>query len=282
MTRRPRWSSGRVVKWSSDRASRISTGPLGHWITGPLCLLLLLAACEHAPSEQFTPQLVPHGLLFEGEYTVQVNINRSYAIDEQFDSLFPGAAAVIRRGQDSWTLANHERDVYSSALAEPVASGETFSIRVAKDGFDTVFARTVVPDTFSILYPRDGDTVTLNDSMVWTRSRSCAGYYMSVRNVRGQDTFYFDIAYPNDTTMGNYDSTRVMIPQMLFLYGWVPGEHRLRLCALDTNYYAWVGGGGGFGGGADSSLVPGGFGVLGSAVLREVMVYVKPDSFGRR
>jgi hypothetical protein len=242
-----------------------------------LCLLLSFA-CERPPSEQFTPQLVLHGALLAGDTAVQVSINRSYAIDEQFDTLFPGAAAVVRRGQDTWPLLTVERDLYS-AITLPISAGDTFSIRVAKDGFDTAYAHTVVPDTFLILYPRNGDTVTLNDSMTWTRSRNCAGYYMSIQSVRGQDTSYFDVAYPNDTTLGNYDSTRVKIPQMLFLYVFEPGLHTLQLCALDTNYYAWVGGSG-FGGGGDSSSVTGGLGVFGSAVMRAVQVYVKPDSFG--
>jgi hypothetical protein len=278
------WSSGQVVKWPSGVAGFL-TGSLGHWITGSLCLVLLLAACEVSPSEQFTPELVVHGLVRVGLPDVQANINRTYAIDEPFDTMFPGVSGVVWRGTDTWSLASSTRDVYSTPEFEPwPASGDTFGIRIAKDGFDTVYGHTVVPDSFRILFPLRGDTVTMSDSMVWTRSRNCAGYYMSLQSVDRGDTFYYGLAIPNDTTGDNFDSLVFTFPQMVFLYQFEPGKHTLRVYALDTNYFDWVSAGG-FGPGTnmgETTHLSGGIGVFGSGVGESVEVYVKTDTAFRQ
>jgi hypothetical protein len=273
-------SSGLAVKWSSVRASGFRTGPLGHLITGSLCLVLLLAACEEAPSELFTPQLVVHGLVLAGSSSVQANINRTYAIDEPFDAMFPDVNGVVWRGSDTWPLLNAARDVYATGpLQSRPAPGDTFGIRTAKDGFDTVYGRTVVPDSFRILFPLEGDTVSINDSMVWTRSRNCAGYYMSLQSIDRGDTFYYSLALPNDTSGNNLDSTIFKFPQMVFLYQFEPGRHTLRVYALDTSYFDWASAGG-FGpgsGASETTQLSGGLGVFGSGVGESVGVYVRTD-----
>lgn len=248
-------------------------------------LWLLLAACEVTPSGQFTPQLAIHGLVLAGSSSVQVNVNRSYAIDEPFDTMFPGVSSVIWRGADTWPLTNSKRDIYWNPELQPApAPGDTFGIRVAKEGFDTVYGRAVVPETFSILFPRDGDTVTMSDSMVWTRSRHCAGYYMSFQSVLDNgDTVYYDLPIPNDTTGRNFDTLLFRFPQMVFLYQFKQGIHTLRVYALDTNYFDWVSAGGfGLGGGStpETTHLSGGLGVFGAGAGESLRVYVKTETAG--
>jgi hypothetical protein len=116
--------------------------------------------------------------------------------------------------------------------------------------------------------------------MVWTRSRDCAGYYMSIQDIERRDTSYYSLAIPNDTTGNNFDSLVFRFPQMVFLYHTKPGLHELRVYALDTNYFNWVSAGGfGLGGGAaETTYVSGGLGVFGSAVAESLEVYVKTDT----
>jgi hypothetical protein len=248
-----------------------------------LCLSLLVVACEVTPSEQFEPRLVVHGLVLVGSDTVQVNVNRSYAIDEPFDTVFPDVNGVVSRGSDTWPLIRSGRDAYAARELHPrPAAGDTFGIRIAKDGFDTVYGRTVVPDSFRILFPRDGDTVTMSDSMVWTRSRNCAGYYMSIRSIERNDTFYYTATASNDTSGNNFDSLVYRLRQMVFLYLFEPGIHTLRVYALDTNYFDWVSAGG-FGPGTgtgETTRLSGGLGVFGSGVGESVEVYVRVDTAG--
>jgi hypothetical protein len=248
-----------------------------------LCLGLLLSACEVTPSERFTPRLVVHGLVLAGSDSVQVNVNRSYTIDEPFDSVFPDVNGAVWRGSDTWPLVHGHRDVFATRALHPrTASGDTFGIRVAKDGFDTVYGHAVVPDSFRVLLPHDGDTVTMSDSMVWLRSRNCAGYYMSFCSVERRDTFYYNIAIPNDTSGDNSESLVFRLRQMVFLYLFEPGRHTLRVFALDTNYFDWVRAGGfGSGSGAgDTTRLAGGLGVFGAGVVESVAVYVAADTVG--
>jgi hypothetical protein len=195
-------------------------------------------------------------------------------------------SGVVWRGSDTWPLVHDTRDNYNTRELHPwPASGDTFGIRVAKDGFDTVYGRTIVPDSFRILFPLSGDTVSIDDSMVWTRSRNCAGYYMSFQSIERGDTFYFGLAIPNDTTGNNFDSLTFTFPRMVFLYQFLPGVHTLRVFALDTNYFDWVSSGGfGFGGGAsgETTRLSGGLGVFGAAVGESVEVYVRTDTIGPR
>jgi hypothetical protein len=281
MTGRQKWSSSLGGKWSSDRVSGSFTGSPGHLIAGALCLVWLLAACEVSPSERFAPRLVVHGLVLAKGAGVQINVNRNYAIDEPFDTVFSGVSGLVWRGSDTWPLVHSVRDVYSTGELSPrPAPGDTFGIRVAKEGFDTAYGHTVVPDSFRILFPRDGDTVTMSDSMVWTRSRDCAGYYMSFRSIEQGDTFYYSLAIPNDTTANNFDSLVFTFPQMVFLYQFETGKHTLRVYALDTSYFDWVSARGfGPGAGPDTaSRLTGGLGVFGSAVAESVAVYVRTDT----
>jgi hypothetical protein len=241
-----------------------------------------LVACEVTPSEQFKPQLVVQGFVMAKGTGVTTNINRTYAFDDKFDTIFPDVSGMVWRGTDTWPLVRGVRDNYNTGQILPSpAYGDTFGIRVAKDGFDTVYGHTVVPDSFRILFPRDGDTVTMSDSMVWTRSRNCAGYYMSIRyrSADGKDTFYGP-PIPNDTTLHNFDSLVFKFRQMVFLYDFEPGKHTLRVYALDTNYFDWVRAGGfGFGPGApETTHLSGGLGVFGSLVGESVGVYVKKDT----
>jgi hypothetical protein len=247
-----------------------------------VCGLWLVCACEVTPSEQFKPRLVVHGLVLAGSLQyLKVNVNRSYAIDDSFDRYFPGANGIVWRGSDTWPLQYLESDVYGMPLLRIVPEPrDTFGIRLAKDGFDTVYGQTVVPDSFRILFPRNDDTVTMADSMVWNRSRSCAGYYMSFRNDDPRDTFTYDLAFRNDTSGDNFDSAVFRFRQMVFLYLFAPGKHTLKVYALDTNYFDWVSAGG-FGPGSgtgETTQLSGGLGVFGSAVGESLKVYVKTET----
>jgi hypothetical protein len=260
------------------------------WLVACGLSLVLSAGCEVAPAEKFEPQLLVACLLQAGKpahSTAWLHINRSYHIDEPFDSVFPGATGFVWSQSDTWPVQWWERDWYliqDSDDSMAIRPGDTFSIRVANDGFDTVFGHTVVPDTFAILFPRDGDTVSIADSMVWTRSRNCAGYYMSFKTIQGRDTFFTDLAIPNDTTGGNFDSLVFRLDQMFFLYWYEPGLHTLWAYALDTNYFDWVSAGG-FGpgsGGGDTTHLVGGLGVFGSAAVESLTIYVRTDTTGPR
>jgi hypothetical protein len=281
------WSSGQVVEWSSDGASGFLAGSLGHWITGSLCLFLLLAACEVVPSEQFTPQLVVHGQLQVGNTdSLYVQVNRTYRTGETYDRDFGEPVILISRGSDTTRPTAWEADAHFHFRPSlSVRRGDTFNITVAESAFDTVRGRTVVPDTFRFLYPRNGDTVTLLDSLGWSRSRTAAGYYFPLLRVESGESTSFTVVIGNDSMDESYDSMRVHFPRMFFYYGDAPGWKSLVVYAVDSNYYDWmrlVGYGSGGGAPPETTHLTGGLGVFGSAAVETLSFYLKTDTTFRR
>ena len=247
-------------------------------------LSLFWAACEREPDAGFRPQLMVNAMLRVGAREIYVNVNRTYRIDEPFDMWFPDAEVIVWGGGRETLQAEYVRyDLYyRSPGGHPIDPHDTWHIRVTKEGFDTVYGRTVVPGEFEILYPGNRDTVMLTDSMSWTRSRGAMGYYMSLERWQANQHYYLDVTIPNDSFDPTYDSTRVRLEEMLFLYGWSTNEVLLDLYAVDSNYYDWVGAGG-FGaaaGSASASHLEGGVGVFGSACVRQLHVYYRPDTTG--
>lgn len=243
----------------------------------------LFSACELTPDQPFAPQLVVHSLLRSGSHPVHARVNRSYKLNEKYDSIFPDARLKITSQNGEWQFDYAGADSYITSEPVPVASGDTWLLVASHPELDTVRGKTVVPQPYEILFPRAGDTVTVNDSMVWTRSRDAKGYFLSFRQIEDIDTFYLDAFIPNDSFDITYDSLLVRIPQMFFLYFVAPPPDSppkpctLWVWSLDTNYYDWVLGATGFTG-ADSMHLTGGLGVFGSAVERFLPLFVRGDT----
>lgn len=244
--------------------------------TASLCAAFLLAlACDAPPAGSFTPVASVHCLLLAGTRQ-PVFVNRTYAITEPPDSILSGCEVLLWCRGDTWRLEQEVRWYWSDSCPLP-GPLDTFGLRVACPGLDTVFARTTVPDTFSILFPEPGDTVTVSDSLVWTRSRAAAGYYMSFKRKFRNEEFWVSGLIPNESLPGlPYDSLVARIP-MPFLSFEPEGPFALRLVAVDTAYADWVR----FGAERAGTRLVGGIGVFGSGVERSVEVFVSHDTTGQ-
>jgi len=235
-----------------------------------LLALLLVPSCEKSPSEGFTPVLNVHGLLQPGNTYRQIQVDRTYAIGESSGQWFSAARVQIWRGSDTWDFAYDQHSSYRSRTTIPVQSYDTFELQVSAPGFDTVRAKTVVPDTFSIIAPRDGDTVSVADVLLWTRSRNCAGYLLTYGDTWSGAPWFIG-ALP--------DSLAGRLP--LFFFAGVPEQpYTLHLLALDTNYFNWMRMAAADTAGLkqdQGSRLVGGLGVLGSAVDCSVRVFVKSN-----
>lgn len=241
-----------------------------------LAAVLVATGCVEGGAD-FTPRLSVHGLVAAGGCRPTVSVNRTYSIGEPFQSDFAGANVKLWTRGETTACVWAGGDRYEASDSVCAGFGDTIWLEVVHTEYDTVKGQTVVPGDFQIVWPRDGDTVSLRDSMVWTRSRNAAGYYMSFRF----DTLELNLIAPNDTTGGNLDSLYYRLPRLFFLFGYPAGLHSFTLCALDTNYFEWAIAGG-FGGGAGSALdsfrLTGGVGVFGSMVARSFTIFYRPES----
>lgn len=249
--------------------------------------LLFGTGCEETPAGDFVPKLVLHCLLRPKETSVRAKVNRSYKTSEPFDPIFSDVSIKLYSHRGEWWFEYVAGDSYRTPAPVLVEEGDTWFIQVTREGFDTILGKAVVPGDFKILFPHPGDTISMKDSMVWTRSPDCQGYFLSFRHIESLDTFYWDIAYPNDSFGVNYDSARVHIPRMFFLLLVAPPPDSppkpctLRVWALDSNYYHWVAAGGLVAGGEvvrETTRLIGGLGVFGAAVERSVPVFVRSDT----
>lgn len=244
---------------------------------------LVATSCEVSPSERYEPVLNVHCLLLCGDTVPEAWVNRTYTLDEPEQTELDGVAAWLWRGADTWSFykGSEYRSQYRCLSRVAVAPGDTFGFLVTHPAYDTVRGRTVVPDTFSILLPQPGDTVRLEDSIVFTRSRSCRGYFMSARYFFGRDSVLIHRALPNESLPGlGYDSLRVRFPTA-FLAGEQEGPYTFRVAALDSNYFDWVSNGIASPSQRFTALaagIHGGVGVFGAAAICSVRFYLDKDT----
>jgi len=256
---------------------RTSRSALPALLLPALAACVLFLQCRLADPDRFEPVLNVQGYLPAGNARLLlVQVNRTYAITEPPSADFPGAAVTARRGGEAIAFAHIGRDQYRSTRPLDVRPGDRFDLEVAHPGFDTVRGRVERPDSFTLVTPRPGDTVTVRDSLVWTRSDRAGGYLVSIRDELA-DSLVFDFLYPNDTLPLN-------VP--LFLLTRAPtGTYRFTVVALDTNYYDWLRrslGGPGGRNTSDTWSVSGGVGVFGAGFERSLAVCYRCDTTGYR
>ena len=247
-----------------------------------LGLAIVLAACDRPPGEDFKPVLNVHCLLIShGSSTnswVEVVVDRTYAIGETTRYVdLDSVEVLLWRNSYGWPVDFGLSDWFGrrrSAHTCAILPGDTFRLQVSALGFDTVFGRTVVPDSFSVVTPRDSDTVRVSDSIVWTRSPSCKGYFLAYADYNLiPENPWFEFKVPNDSLAGR-------LP-MFFFTGQYNRLFMLYVMALDSNYFDWARG-------TVEKMRPelrqqesrlvGGVGVFGSAYACSLRVYVVPDS----
>lgn len=245
-----------------------------------LIALLLVGACELVPSEDFVPVTSVHGFVYHDPAApaqlFAVNVNRTYSIFEQPESLVADASVRVSWQDSAWQLGHTGRDRYEVQLpARSVAPGDTVRLQAARPGFDTVFASTVVPDTFAIRWPRAGDTVTVRDSLAWTRGEGIAGWFISLLMLEPlpDSEPLLEFVFPNDTIEPGFP--------LYFLARAPEGRYELAMLSLDQNYFNWAsrgfGGPGGFNN-SDTFDLAGGVGVFGSGMLRKLRFCFRCDT----
>jgi hypothetical protein len=140
-----------------------------------LSATLLLTACNGDFFEQtldidpppYEKQLVVHGFQNSLDSAINISVQRNFGLLDKVKSSDYGISGadvtVTRNGQDNFKLINSgdPEDFYYNQQISPdyFKSGETYGIRVEKDGFPTVTAEQVMPDDFqvdSVAYRENG------------------------------------------------------------------------------------------------------------------------------
>lgn len=217
-------------------------------------LFLIYGACENDIVEEYEPQLNVVAVLNSREHVQHVLVERVYLVDEPSEPPIDDALVVLSGNGFidtlEFTYTNYRYWSEPFYLA-PLA---TYELLVAREGYDTVTAVTTVPGHFVIQYPNYNATISLQDTMVITRSADAALYCCHFfENVSNLSIFFWYEPDPFDSL--------IHIPIGEYLDSPPPGYYAITVVACDSNVYDYY-----FA--ADDSIrqcgVTGGVGVFGS------------------
>ncbi|UCG91735.1 MAG: DUF4249 family protein [candidate division WOR-3 bacterium] len=217
-------------------------------------LFLIFSACENNIVQEYESQLNVVAVLNSMNQVQHVLVERAYLVDEPSEPPIDDALVVLSgNGFIDTLIFTYESYRY---WTEPfdLAPLATYELLVAREGFDTVTAVTTIPGYFVIQYPTYNTTITLQDTMVITRSADAALYgCLFLENVSNLSIFFWYEPNPLDSL--------IHIPIGEYLDSPPPGYYAITVVACDSNVYNYY-----FA--ADDSIrqcgVTGGVGLFGS------------------
>ena len=227
-------------------------------------LLLLCSACENDIVEEYDPQLNVFAVLnaFASEH--QVVVDRTYTMDEPSGGPIEDALVVLS-GHD-WIDTLEFSYATGRYLSDPffLTPLDTCELMVAKDGLDTLTGVAIIPGYFTIVSPAYYDTISLQDTIVITKSENVALYScFFYEDLTGYSTFFWHEPDP-------YDSL-VQIPIDEYLDFFPPEYFTLYVVAYDPNCFEYY-----FGSGdsIQQAGVTGGVGLFGSTCENATFAYM--------
>lgn len=234
-------------------------------------VMLTVVFCERATDEIFEHRLNVTGVLRNDAGYFELTVGRTYGMDEPADFDLDSITVLLFDSSYSDTFtAEHVYWELFRIPGVPVAAGATYNLTVSVDGYDTIFGQTTVPGDYQILNPLPGDTITVQDTIVFTVGKGIEDYQiLCLIGEHGEGFYYYFPNFSNDSLISfpvtafsefieQFDST------LLFTF---------RIVGYDSNYYNYHY----F---YDSDDYPqcgvrGGIGLFGSAWVKSVEVYLK-------
>jgi hypothetical protein len=232
-TRPTNGDRGQEGKRPGDPASDCRfTGPL---FACSVALLLLLLACNSNPSN-YREQMIVYAVLNPGQAHQVVVVDRTYRVDEPAPESIGVAGAIVklwREGStDTVALPESTRTgFYRDTLPYPfVLPCSTYRLDVNWNGFHGA-ATITVPDTFRIISPYPGETLSASSppAFVWRRSLCSAQYRLRLSRPQTPDSSFHLPLLTQDTFLpplpGVFDTTGLI------------GIH---IYALDSHLYGYL------------------------------------------
>ena len=237
-----------------------------------IIFLIFILGCNKPPSERYEPELDIFGLLMSGISPQQIKISRSYKMDEPSVYDLENVQVILSGDTFSNILVpeNDTSGIFFSNESLNIVPLHTYSLNVSADGMPSVEGKTTVPGNFQIIYPHNDDTISTFDSLLLKKSKSADGYYI---------TYYCtdSLNYQKDIRIVPQDTTQDTLIKIYGVLLW-EGPTVIKVAAIDTNYYQYVGKLFGFIANRNKRLqegIKGGLGVFGAAVVESVNVVVK-------
>jgi hypothetical protein len=231
-----------------------------------IALVMLYITCDVSSINEHEPQFNVYTVLINQSPYTEVFVDRTYDIDELSEPYVDDAFVTlsINTTVDTMlfdTLFASGRYIKWNMTIQP---GTTYYLEVSKQGFDTLFGETKVPDAFQFINQPD-DTITLQDTVIFSRSNGAIVYYCLFRSYEHfgiKDEFWL-----KPDTLDSFVKIRVGD----YIGSLPEGLCDITITAFDPNYYKYH-----FE--PDDSLmqagVTGGLGLCGSSWREEITLYL--------
>lgn len=155
-----------------------------------ICLFFTYSCVELPPSPSFERTLVAAGFLKHDEETHSIFVDTTHNIEAQeypFE-VIPGISnALVTITSPIGIYQFFEDTTYYGVPGDyiskiPFTPGESYQLRVGYEGFDTLELDFKFPDSISILYPVDGDTIQVGRSfdVRWTCAAQATEYIFNI------------------------------------------------------------------------------------------------------
>lgn len=201
-----------------------------------MCLIVVTITCGTVEENIYDPEFNVYGIMYNGHSYQRLVVDRTYRMDEPSESYLDDALVILSIDGRSDTL-EFLYDIYPFgtyyAWDFSIDPATTYELTVSKEGMDTLYGMTTVPGDFSILNP-DFDTLSLSDTIVFTRSQGAALYICTCGydDYPGHSARFYYIPDPDDTiealVLGDY------------FYGIPSGWYPFSIDACDSNYYEYI------------------------------------------
>ncbi len=240
----------------------------GNLVSKIILSVVFVIACEDIPVEIYESQLSVYSVITNDQAKQEVIVDRTYLMEEPSEP-YVDDALVILSG-----LANTDTLEFSDSLLRYITSDtftliplEVYRLCVVKEGFDTLFAETRIPGEFDFIWPSQGDTLTLMDSIIFRKNVGVSIYLC-----------YFEGLIANSwKTSGSFvyepvaSETLVKIPLYDYFHDYPSGMYAIKFYALDSNFHEYYSA-------LEDSLiqagVENGVGLFGSAWADSIVNYV--------
>ena len=231
-----------------------------------IILILLFIDCDAVRVNEYETQFNVYLVMYNYLPYTEVFVDRTYDIDELSEPYVDDAFVTLSTNTTVDTMLFDTlffcgRYIKWDMTIQP---GTIYYLEVSKQSFDTLFGETKVPDAFQFLN-QPNDTITLEDTVIFSRSDGAIVYYCLFRSVE----FYGikDEFWLKPDTLDSLVKIRV-------------GDHigdlpeglcHITIIAFDRNFYKYF-----FE--PDDSLrqagVTGGLGLCGSAWRESITLYL--------
>ena len=192
-----------------------------------LIITLMIVSCGQVEESIYDPEFNIYAVLYSWNPIHEIIVDRTYRMNEPSELFVDDAAVILFCNvfRDSLVF-NGTTNRYQSS-PHPIQPGTTYEVLIAKEGFDTLWGVTTVPDSFSIVNPVM-DTLSLHDTLLFTRSEGSTAYFLSLLELT---TFLeYSFWYHADSA----DTQGIILGDLIYS---IPSSvYEISVTAFDSNY----------------------------------------------